>query len=502
MSGSKARRGPGAGDEGGDGGGSDGGGAGGGGRVVRLEQVGAGAGTSAAGAAGGVVLGPEGAGGGSARAAWRWGDGGMQGGMASGVRSLYIHTPFCVHKCHYCDFYSFVDNRDQQGAFVERLTAELRALAVHARDEAGRKVRLESIFVGGGTPSLLRTDLWERVLGVLHEGFDLSGMGAGGERERGARGEGREGGEFTVECNPESTTAELLKVLVAGGVNRVSVGAQSFDTRHLATLERWHEPVNVERAIRLAQEAGVARQSVDLIFGVPGQSVAEWRADLERALALGTGHLSCYNLTYEPNTAMTVRLKRGEFVPADEDTEAEMFELTGKVLADAGLGRYEVSNYARAGQESRHNLVYWRQGQWLAAGPSASGHVWAGGGAGGGAKGGWRWKNVANLGTYLSRSDGGYAPATDVEAPDAGRAVRERLMTGLRLAEGVDGAAVMADAEAACPGSGERLAAKWAEFAGDGLLREEEGVRGRWRVSERGWLLADFVAKRLMACVG
>ncbi len=305
-----------------------------------------------------------------------------------------------------------------------------------------------------------------------------------------------------MECNPESTTAELLKVLVAGGVNRVSVGAQSFDTRHLATLERWHEPVNVERAIRLAQEAGVARQSVDLIFGVPGQSVAEWRADLERALALGTGHLSCYNLTYEPNTAMTVRLKRGEFVPADEDTEAEMFELTGKVLADAGLGRYEVSNYARAGQESRHNLVYWRQGQWLAAGPSASGHVWAGGGAGGGAKGGWRWKNVANLGTYLSRSDGGYAPATDVEAPDAGRAVRERLMTGLRLAEGVDGAAVMADAEAACPGSGERLAAKWAEFAGDGLLREEEGVRGRWRVSERGWLLADFVAKRLMACVG
>ncbi len=269
------------------------------------------------------------------------------GGGTAG--SLYIHVPFCFHKCHYCDFYSIVDMQDRQGPFAERLKRELGALAGYAARP------LRTIFVGGGTPSLMRADLWRGVLGVLASEFDLSEMGAGA-------------GEFTVECNPETVTEELLGVLREGGVTRISMGAQSFSARHLATLDRKHDPENVEKALVLARAAGISRRSVDLIFGVPGQTVEEWCADLKRATALGTEHLSCYSLTYEPGTAMTARLMRGEFSPCDEGLEVEMHEATLETLRGHGFERYEVSNYARPGAECRHNMAYWRQEEWLAAG--------------------------------------------------------------------------------------------------------------------------------------
>ncbi|MGH7133966.1 MAG: radical SAM family heme chaperone HemW [Phycisphaerales bacterium] len=403
--------------------------------------------------------------------------------------SLYIHTPFCVHKCHYCDFYSFVDNRDQQAVFVERLIAELRFLAPHAGP-------VKTIFIGGGTPSLLRVELWSKLLGALHECFDLSVIAASKPT---LHADGlNDSAEFTVECNPESASPELLGTLRAGGVNRVSIGAQSFIPRHLKTLERWHDPDNVARAIEAARAAGIPRQSIDLIFAIPGQTLDEWRSDLDRALALGTTHLSCYNLTYEPNTPMTVRLKRGEFTPVNEDLEADMFTLTGDLLADKGLNRYEVSNYARPGHESTHNLAYWRQESWLAAGPSASGHVRTTVGTPRGhLTAGHRWKNAPNLGTYLASAPGP-APIADHEAPDPARYVRELLMMGLRLSCGIDIRTVAAMAEQASPGAAARLEQRAAEFVGDGLL---EAVGGRWRVTPRGWLLADFIAKKMMATV-
>jgi oxygen-independent coproporphyrinogen-3 oxidase len=494
---------------------------------LSLEQAAGGAGgVGGAGTAGDVSPAP------SARMALE-----EDGGRREAVRSLYIHTPFCVHKCHYCDFYSFVDKKDQQAAFVDRLIDELRALSVHAYDERGTPVPLATVFVGGGTPSLLRVDLWERLLRAMGELFDLSAIrAAAGDVGSGGSGGGRGGGagaetllrdcapgaEFTVECNPESTTPELLAMLRAHGVGRISVGAQSFDARHLKTLERWHDPANVERAIELARSAGIHRQSVDLIYGVPGQTTQEWARDLERALALKTTHLSCYNLTYEATTAMTARLNAGEFVAVDEDIEADMFELTGTMLGAAGLRRYEVSNYAMPGHESRHNLAYWWQEQWLAAGPSASGHVFGRGadvvnaaemmgsmrggegavqdrpgGAAAFARAGHRWKNRPALGQYLEFSDAGYAPITGYEAPDVLRAVRERLMTGIRLCDGVDvesAAGVSSVGRASADG----VRALWRaveELAGDGLV---ELRAGRVRVTDRGWLMADFVAKRLM----
>ncbi len=391
-----------------------------------------------------------------------------------GVESLYVHVPFCSHKCHYCDFYSLVDTRDRQAAFVERLTRELEGVAPWF---AG--VPLRTVFVGGGTPSLLRIDLWERVLSSLHRLFD-TGMIAAGE------------GEFTVECNPETASEGLMGVLAAGGVNRVSVGAQSFEMRHLRTLERRHDPGNVERAVEAARKAGIARQSVDLIFGVPGQTHAEWERDVERAIGLGTTHLSCYALTYEPNTAMTARMRRGEFEPIEEEIEAEMMRWTAARLREAGLTRYEVSNFAAPGVECRHNLAYWRQEQWIGVGPSAASHVLDPRG------GSRRWRNVLRLDDYLGWTEP-LGPASDVEEPDPRRLLAERLMTGVRIAEGVDAGGVIAEARTISGESAERLEGRAARLIAAGWL---EAANGRWRPTEDGFLFADRMARELMAAVG
>ncbi|MCC6677488.1 MAG: radical SAM family heme chaperone HemW [Phycisphaerales bacterium] len=385
------------------------------------------------------------------------------------VRSLYIHIPFCFHKCHYCDFYSLVDTRDRQEPFTDRLIRELTALSPWA----GR-APLETIFVGGGTPSLLRAEHWARLLDALARLFDLSTIRAGR-------------GEFTVECNPETVTPELMDLLRKGGVDRVSIGAQSFQPGHLKTLERWHDPANVARALDLARTAGIPRQSIDLIFAIPGQTPEDWRRDLSAALDLGTEHLSCYSLTYEPGTAMTARLRRGEFTPAEEETELQMHEVALNLLRSRGLDRYEVSNFARPGAECRHNLAYWRQRDWLAAGPSASAHV-----------AGHRWKNFPRLDDYLSHSDDGFAPITDHELPDAVRAVSERMMTGLRLREGLSSPSLLRDAEAARAGSSARLQAAAMRLAGEGTLHIDGPV---WSLTDRGILLADAITVDLMAAL-
>ncbi|MBX3654993.1 MAG: radical SAM family heme chaperone HemW [Ramlibacter sp.] len=391
-----------------------------------------------------------------------------------GVRSLYIHVPFCSHKCHYCDFYSLVDTRDRQAGFVDRLIRELEGVAPWF---AG--VPLQTIFVGGGTPSLLRVDLWGRVLGLLQSHFDMGAI---------ATGEG----EFTVECNPETASDELLRVLARGGVNRISLGAQSFEARHLRTLERRHDPVNVPRAVEAARKAGIARQSVDLIFGVPGQTHAEWERDVERAIGLGTTHLSCYALTYEPNTAMTARMRRGEFEPIEEEIEAEMMRWTASRLRDAGLARYEVSNFAAPGAECRHNLAYWRQEQWIGVGPSAASHVLDPAG------GSRRWRNVPRLDDYLGWAEP-LGPVTDAEEPDARRLLAERLMTGVRVAEGVDAVGVLAEARAISDESAERLEGGASRLVALGWL---EVANGRWRPTDDGFLFADRMARELMAAVG
>lgn len=383
------------------------------------------------------------------------------------VRSLYFHVPFCAHKCHYCDFYSIVDRQDRQAEFTDRLCRELDALAPLAGP-------LDTIFVGGGTPTLLAPHLWEQILERLADRFDLATI--------------REGtGEFTIEANPETVTPELMRTLAAGGVNRVSVGAQSYDKRHLITLERRHDPANVARAVELARAAGIARQSVDLIFAIPGQTLEDWANDLARALALGTEHISCYALTYEPGTAMTARMARGEFAPADHDLEADLYEHTVTAVRAAGLERYEVSNFARPGAECRHNMAYWRQHDWLAAGPSASGNM-----------GGHRWKNVPRLDEYLEGEDAGFARIVEHEPPEPRRNLAEWIMTGVRLSEGLDRAALRARAEAIEPAAVDRLDRALAGHDSHGWISDDAD---RLRLTDAGFLFADRVAADLMACL-
>lgn len=381
-----------------------------------------------------------------------------------GVSSIYIHIPFCSHKCHYCDFYSFVDSRDRQRAFTSRLIRELASLAPLAGP-------VQTIFVGGGTPSLLKAELWQELLASLQETYDLSPFLKGD-------------GEFTVECNPESVSEELLGVLKSGGVNRISMGAQSFNPEHLKTLERLHNPASVPVAVELVRNAGIDRVSVDLIYAIPGQSLQDLEHDLRHALAMPIEHLSCYELTYEPNTAMTKRLGMGEFVRTPEELEIEMFELVGAMATQAGFERYEVSNYAKPGCECRHNLAYWKQDEWIAAGPSASAHI-----------GGHRYKNVPRLESYLTGDDEGFAMIVDHEPPDPVRLVQEKLMTGLRLREGLDVDSLLENLNAA---NARRVRETATEFENLGQLERTEG---RWKLTPSGVLLADGIAGSLLSVI-
>jgi oxygen-independent coproporphyrinogen-3 oxidase len=334
---------------------------------------------------------------------------------------LYVHIPFCFHKCHYCDFYSIVDSQDRQGAFTDALIRELGNWADRG------ELRPRSIFVGGGTPTLLASDHWRRLLSAMRDRGVLDAVE-----------------EFTVEANPETVTPELLAVLAEGGVNRLSIGAQSFHRDLLKTLERWHEPSSVEQAVAAAQSAGITDLNLDLIFAIPGQTQAMLDEDLAALLALKPTHLACYSLIFEPGTPLKQKQSLGRIEPMAEDTEAAMYRQVIDRLDEAGFEHYEISNWARRRPPANvkdeptavsaaeamdyrctHNLLYWQNANWLGIGPSAASHCE-----------GRRWKNVAHLGQYLQHSP--KPPLAEDETLGADERVGERLMLGLRMRDGVD----------------------------------------------------------------
>lgn len=367
-------------------------------------------------------------------------------------QGVYIHVPFCFHKCHYCDFYSIVDNQDRFEVFIERLGSEIQAAGEHFERP------LRTIFVGGGTPTLLPVEHWRSLLKQIHQWLPL-------EADL----------EFTVEANPETVTAELADVLVSGGVNRISLGAQSFDPRHLKTLERWHDPDNVALAVKMLRESGIPSINIDLIFAIPGQSLADWESDIDIALGLGLDHLSCYGLTYESNTPMTKRLKRGEFKAIEEELEADMYQAVRTRLASVGFEHYEISAWAKPDHRCRHNLLYWMNEDWWAFGPSASGHL-----------NGVRWKNTSRLSDYLASSD--FPKIENVERLDADGRIGEILMMGLRLIEGMPSRLVDDLLEEGSRGMIRRKAIE--HHVQEGLLMYS---KNRLRLTERGVLLADSV---------
>jgi oxygen-independent coproporphyrinogen-3 oxidase len=319
------------------------------------------------------------------------------------VHGLYVHVPFCFHKCHYCDFYSITNQPDERmERFVDRILAEAKLW----RD---RNVRPTTIFFGGGTPSLLPLEAMRRLLAGLRKRLDLSQVD-----------------EWTIEVNPATLNAPYADMLRTMGVNRLSFGAQSFNRMELARLERHHDPADVEASVRIARAAGFDRLNLDLIYAIPGQTLASWADSLEKAIGYETGHLSCYGLTYEPNTALAVKKRLGQVKPAEESLELEMMRHTRQRLRTAGLPPYEISNYAHPGQECRHNLMYWTGGNYIGLGPSAAAHI-----------AGYRWKNAGHLGRWEAAVDAGRLPATDLERLTPMQRAGEWAMLTLRLTKGL-----------------------------------------------------------------
>jgi len=322
--------------------------------------------------------------------------------------ALYVHWPFCVSKCPYCDFNSHVRDSIDQDEWRDALLADL---AHEAALLPGR--RLTSIFFGGGTPSLMEPSTAEDVIRAATEAWtpadDL---------------------EVTLEANPNSAEAARFADLASAGVNRISLGLQSFDDAKLAFLGRAHSAEEGQRALAAAQ-AAVPRVSFDLIYALPGDDEAGWSSDLDRALRLGTEHLSLYQLTIEPGTRFASDVAKHRFEPLDTDRSAALFELTQARAAEAGIPAYEISNHAKPGAESLHNLTYWRYGDYAGIGPGAHGRRLG--------MRTVRHKKPENFLKAVGRNGSGLVEEEKLTSEEA---AREALVMGLRLAEGIDAGAL------------------------------------------------------------
>ncbi|MFB0611434.1 radical SAM family heme chaperone HemW [Aurantiacibacter poecillastricola] len=320
------------------------------------------------------------------------------------ARALYIHWPFCLAKCPYCDFNSHVRDSVDVSAWQTALLADLR----HEAETAGGEA-LHSIFFGGGTPSLMPPALVET---LLTEAERLWGF--------------EPGIEITLEANPSSVEASNFAALAGAGVNRVSLGLQSLDDTALSFLGRLHNASEGLRALETAQHV-FDRVSFDLIYALPGQSADHWGEQLSRALGFGTGHLSLYQLTIEQGTRFASDVRRGEFTPMEDDCAADLFDVTRELTGAAGLPAYEISNHSRPGEESRHNLTYWRYEDYAGIGPGAHGR-----------RGGLatlRHKKPENWLYAVGRNGNGLKEERALSVPEQ---ASEALLMGLRLAEGVD----------------------------------------------------------------
>lgn len=319
------------------------------------------------------------------------------------MSALYVHVPFCVRKCEYCDFYSEAAGERDIERYLDALEREFRL-----RHES---LSPRTLFVGGGTPTRLSAAQLTRLGQTLRRHVDFARLS-----------------EFTVEINPGTLDERKAASLADMGVTRASFGVQSFDAGFLKQLGRVYEVGKAESAVGLARGAGIARISMDLMFALPGQTLEQLREDLRRALALGSEHLSLYALTYEDDTPLTLALQRGEIEPCPEELEREMFSLAGQTCAASGLQRYEVSNFARPGAECAHNLAYWRQDNWRGYGAGAHGMVE-----------GEITENAADHAAYARcLLEENRLPIVRRERLSPAQRAETLLLMGLRLCEGVE----------------------------------------------------------------
>jgi len=316
--------------------------------------------------------------------------------------ALYVHVPFCAAKCRYCDFYSLPIGQSRTGEFLRALAAEMRAQA----HRLGRP--LASVFVGGGTPTSIGAAGLAELLAIPAGWLDS-------------------GTEFSVEANPGTVDAPGVEVLVRAGVNRVNLGVQSLRADELETLGRIHSPKQARDAFNVLRRAGVRNIGLDLIYGVPGQSLRTWQASLAEALELRPEHLSCYALSFEENTPLWQDLQAGRVEEMDEAEQEACWRHAISAAADAGLEHYEISNFARPGRQCRHNLTYWNNMPYIGLGPGAAGYF-----------GGVRQKNDPDLAAYVRALLLGQAAPASQEQLTGRRAMAETVMLALRLTRGLD----------------------------------------------------------------
>ncbi|MDO5031046.1 radical SAM family heme chaperone HemW [Corynebacterium sp.] len=366
---------------------------------------------------------------------------------------VYIHVPFCASRCGYCDFNTYTPGElggDLTAGYLDALDRELEMAA----DRVGRPA--QTVFIGGGTPSLLGAEGLGRILSTVQKTFGLA-----------------PGAEVTTESNPESTSPAYFAGLLDAGFNRVSLGMQSASSSVLQVLERAHTPGRAFDAAREALDAGFEHVNLDMIYGTPTERDEDVRATLERVLDTGVDHVSAYSLIVEDGTRMARKVKKGELPAPDEDVLARRYELISSALEEAGFEWYEVSNWAKPGGECQHNRIYWVDGNWWGAGPGAHSHLDE-----------TRFFNVKNPRTYIATLGEGTLPIKDSEALSPAERHTEKIMLGLRLREGIPAEWLDPAAAGAVEG-----------FVGRGLL---EHAGPRLRLTKPGRLLADGIITDLL----
>jgi len=389
-------------------------------------------------------------------------------GLGTRPFGVYVHVPFCSSRCGYCDFNTYTASElEGSGAspagWLDAVRRELDlATAVLGAGGSGLVPAADTVFVGGGTPSLLGAAGLADVLDAVRTTFGLAA-----------------GAEVSTESNPESTSPEFFAGLAEAGYTRVSLGMQSAAPGVLAVLDRRHTPGRPVAAALEARAGGIAQVSLDLIYGTPGETDDDLRASLDAVLSAGVDHVSAYALIVEDGTALSRRIRRGELAAPVDDVSADRYELLDDVLSGAGMSWYEVSNWSTSrATRCRHNLGYWGDGDWWGAGPGAHGHV-----------GGVRWWNVKHPARYAAALVGGGSPEAGREQLTADERYEERVLLGVRLADGLELSSLT--------DSGRAAAGRAAE---EGLLDGGSLAAGLAVLTRRGRLLADAVVRTLLEC--
>ena len=387
--------------------------------------------------------------------------------------SLYVHVPFCVSRCGYCDFNTYISPDLGLGAshesYADTAIKELE-FAAEALEQSGVEPKpLHSVFYGGGTPTLLAAQDLNRILQRARELFGIV-----------------PGAEITTEANPDSLSLEAVERLAEGGFNRISIGMQSSVSHVLKVLERTHNPDNVSAAAQWVRDANL-QLSLDLIFGTPGESLADWQRSLDAVLEIRPDHVSAYGLIVEEGTKLAAQIRRGVYPNTDPDDQADKYLATEERLAAAGYRWYEISNWAydphqRGIHRSQHNLAYWRDQDWWGIGPGAHSHM-----------AGVRWWNAKHPAAYASRILDNISPAIGREVPDAEARLLEKIMLGVRLSEGLEVSVLTQQPEP----DAQMALAETRRLAEQGLIEPAALDDGRIIPTLKGRLLDDAITRQL-----